>query len=163
MAITLRYKSEVTVEERPDTSVAPAVVSSAQPLKHTGFNTSDVLSATTTPPVTKFAFVVKALSGGAGTIDLTALPHDGATVDMTGLKIQALKIKNKSGNAAMTFTEGASNGYALLGAAFSFILLAGQEITIRGNDATPDVASGDRTIDITGTGSQECEVSVIAG
>lgn len=163
MAITLRYKSEVTVEELPDSAVAPAVTSTTAPLKHTGFNTTEVLTATTTPPVTKCAFFTKALTAGAGTIDLTALSHNGATVDLTGLKVQSIKFKNKAGNAVMTFTEGASNGIALFGASFSFRLQAEQETTFYLNDLAPDVAAGDRTIDIAGTGTQECEVSITAG
>lgn len=54
------------------------------------FDTKDTtltLTSSTTPPVTKHAIFDKAMSGGAGTIDLTALPQEEGTVDGTGLKV----------------------------------------------------------------------------
>jgi hypothetical protein len=161
MSITFKYRSGVTTEERPTT--APAVASNSQPLVHTGFTTGVDLTASTTPPVTTPAIFEKSLTAGAATLDLTALTHLGASVTMSGLKVQAFKVKNKTGNSVMTFSEGASNGYALLGASFTFKLLAGQEALFYLNDASPDVAAGDRTIDIAGTGTETCEVTIIAG
>lgn len=161
MAITTTYRSNVTTVETFSTSIFPAVTS--PPLNHNGFDTTETLTASTTPPVTQPAYFTQALTAGAATINLAALTHNGASVDLTGLKVQIFKIKNKDGNAAMVFTEGASNGIAQMGAAFKVTLLAGQEFTFFGNDASPDVAAGDRTIDVTGTGTQECEVSIVAG
>lgn len=161
MAIRTTYRSMIETTETFSDSDYPAVKS--PPLTHSGFDSRKDLDAATTPAVTKAAYFEKSLTAGAGTIDLTALTHNGQAVDLTGLKVQCLRIKNKIGNAAMTFAEGASNGYALLGASWLATLLAGQEITLFGNDATPDVAAGDRTIDITGTGTEQCEVSIVAG
>lgn len=161
MAVTLTYRSQVTAAETLSSSDFPAVPSA--PLVHSGFDTTLSLSATTTPPVTTPAYFDQALTAGAATIDLTALTHNGQAVNLTGLKVQTIKIKNPAGNAAMTFTEGASNGYALMGAGWQTTLLAGQEVTFYGNDATPDVAAGDRTIDITGTGTESCEIAITAG
>ncbi|HUX17166.1 MAG TPA: hypothetical protein VMW52_11885, partial [Phycisphaerae bacterium] len=58
---------------------------------------------------------------------------------------------------------GETNGYALLGAAFSVALLAGQEVLIYGNEATPDVASGAKVLDLVGTGVQGLDVIVVLG
>ena len=84
------------------------------------------------------------------------------TIDGTGLKVQAFRVKNLGANT-MTFTVGASNGYDLAGAGFSVALAQNQHFTLYGNDATPDIASGDRTIDVAGTGSQTFECSIVMG
>ena len=39
----------------------------------------------------------------------------------------------------------------------------GQEHVFFGNDATPDIASGARTLDLAGTGSQVLDVVIILG
>ncbi len=127
-----------------------------------------VLNAGTTPPVTKIASGSKALSSGSGTLDLTSLPGLTAdeTVTMLGLKVQFLILRNKSTNAnVMTVSKGASNGYGLNAAGGSWsIPLDPNAIAIyRIPDSAPDVASGARTIDIAGTGSQELEYIVVAG
>jgi hypothetical protein len=160
---TLRFVSEITTSEVPATALSPAVASVASPLKHTAFNTALNLTPTSTPGVTVPAYFVKALSGGTGTIDLTAVTHNGAAVDFTGLKVKALKFKNKTGNAVMTIGEGASNGYEALGNAWTIKLLAGQEATFYLADSAPAVGGSAKTIDLVGTGTQELEVTVIGG
>jgi hypothetical protein len=105
-----------------------------------------------------------ALTAGAYKIDLSALTGtNGIAVNGNGLKVQVFKIKN-TGTAAMTFTEGAANGYALLGSAWSLILLAGQEMLLQLNDASPDIVTDtDDEIDVTGTGVETFELSVVMG
>jgi hypothetical protein len=163
MSVAVTYAVTVTTVETLETSV-PAASANGKAVTHSGFNrTSTALTSSTTPPVTKCSYMQPALSAGAYTINLTTLTGtNGATVTMSGLKVQVLKIKNNGANV-MSFTEGASNGYALLGASFLFALQPGQEITLYGNDATPDVAAGDCTIDVTGTGTQSFDLAVIAG
>lgn len=131
-----------------------------------GLNESNAYTASTAVPVTKLTAFTVTLSSGTGSIDFSALP--GLTADETivgtGLKPQAIKFRAKSTNAnAITIAEGASNGHALLGASFTFKLLAGQTALFDLKEAAPDVASGDRIIDITGTGSQQLEVTVVLG
>lgn len=163
MSIKTRYVAEVTTREVPDAALAPAVPSVASPLVHSAFSTTKNLDATSTPAVSKCAYLTKALVAGAGTIDLTALPHNGGTVDLTGLRVEVLKFKNKTGNAVMTISEGASNGYEALGNAWSIKLLAGQEATFFLNDAAPVVSGTLKTIDVAGTGTEQLEVSVVGG
>ena len=164
MSVQLAFVSNVTVQETLETGV-PAISAADNGVTHTGYNSSANLNAGTTPPATVCAFFLKALSAGAGTIDLTALPGTlGAAVDGTGLKVQVAKFKNPATNAnAITVTFGAANPYLLGGSAFKWILQPGQEITIYGNDATPDVASGAKNIDIAGTGSQALQCSFVLG
>lgn len=163
MSVSLTVGMKVTSVETLETNV-PAAPSNGKSVTHSAFNKTDAtLTSVTTPPVTKCSYSQPALSTGAYTINLAALTGvNGATVDLTGLKVQAIKVKNNGANV-MSFTEGASNGYALLGASFLFAVQPGQEIMLYGNDATPDVASGDRTIDVTGTGSQSFDLVVVAG
>jgi len=162
MSVNLSYQSKVSVTE---TLEANAGALSDAVVKHTEYNTVQALTASTTPPVTKVASFEADLTAGSGSIDLTALTGtNGATVDGTGLKVQAIKFKAKSANAnPLTIAVGAANGYELLGANFEVALQADQEITVYGNDATPDVGAAAKIFDLTGTGSQGLEVIVVLG
>jgi hypothetical protein len=133
-----------------------------------GMDFGATLTASTTPPVTKPASFQVTLSSGAATINLAALTGitGNETVDTTGLKIQAVKFRNKSTNAnVISITEGASNGHPLLGASFLFALQPGMSCLILNEtaDSGTDVASADRTWDVAGTGSQILEVTLLAG
>ena len=120
--------------------------------------------ATQPEAITKAVIFEQALSAGAATVDLTALTNViGESETFLGLKVQAIHFLNPVGNAVMTISEGASNGYELMGNAFTFKLLAGQELIFRGFEATPDVASGAKTIDIAGTGTEELQIIIVAG
>ncbi len=163
MSVTAEYIANVTVRETIETNV-PAAASNGANVIHSGFNKTETLTASTTIPVTKTASFQKALSSGTATIDLTSLTgSNGATVVGTGLKVQIAKFANPTGNASIGLTFGASNPYNLLGAAFQFTLLAGQEITLYGNDATPDVGSGAKNIDLVGTGTQVLNCIIVLG
>ena len=159
---TCQYNSTVTVKQTLDTGISSSA--GDRTLIHDNINTSAVLNASSTIPVTKMIWVNQALTAGAKTLDLTSLTGtNGASVDFTGLKVQVAKLKNPTGNAAMTIKFGAANPYNLLGASWTLIILAGQEITVYGNDATPDVAGGAKDIDIAGTGSEIIEIQLVAG
>ena len=116
-------------------------------------------------PVTDMAAFDLTLSSGAGSVNLAALPGaGGGTRDLTGKKLQYLFLENKSTNAnSMAFTVGASNGYDVAGADFHLTLLPGQWAFLALNELAPDVASGDRTIDVAGTGSQVAKIGVVGG
>lgn len=156
-------KATLTVVESPDNT---NTLASGSTLTHSALNQSHLLSGSTTPPVTTPAGRNDfALSGGAASIDFTAIRGSGgANKDFTGLKVQSIVLKNKATNTGpMTFTEGASNGLALCGPSFSFRLQPGQWCQFFFNDASPDVASGDRTIDVSGTGTEQFEIFAVAG
>lgn len=164
MAVSLTYKSEVTAQETIST-MAGAAADSNRMVTHNGYDQVKYLNASSTPPVTDVASGEQAMTAGAATLNLAAIAGGyGTTKNFTGLKVQTAKFRNKSTNAAViTISEGASNGYALLGASWLIRLLPGQEITLYGNDATPDVAAADRTIDIAGTGTEILEYHITAG
>jgi len=136
-------------------------------IKHKNDSMTRTLTPTSTPPAATHAANNVPLVAGAATIDLTALTDWGlneADPNATGLKLQILAIKAKATNTAgITITPGASNAYNALGSAFSVTLMAGQEIKFYGNDATPDVASDAKTLDLAGTGTDSLDIEMIFG
>ncbi len=164
MSLSVTYKSTVTVAETL-TGNAPFASSSKKVVTHDQFDTSATLNSGSTPPVTTFAAFQKALSGGSATIDLTSvLGTNGVTVNFTGLKIQLAKFRNPATNANnITIVAGASNGYDLNGADFSLTIAPGEEWTYKGLDTSPDVGSGAKTLDLSGTLAQALDVYLVGG
>jgi len=127
------------------------------------FNTQVRLSATSTPPITKVICKTISLTAGAYTIDLTTeTGTNGVAIAATGLKVQFIRVKNLGANT-MTFSEGASNGYALRGSSWTQPVYTGGSWMEFFNDATPDVASGDRTIAVAGTTTQQFQLTILLG
>ena len=158
MSVSVSYDFNITIRETLETGV-PDV--STPVIVHNAYNESARLTASTTPPVTKSSSFLLTLSSGAATIDLAALTGaGGAAIDGTGLRVQLMRIKNLGANA-MTFSEGASNGIALSG--LPMVVPPGGITQRFFNDASPDIASGDRTIDVAGTGAQTAEITIVLG
>jgi hypothetical protein len=157
MAVDVSYTFLMSPQETltgADGATSPVVTFDA-------FNTRGRLTASSTPPATKVICKTIALSGGAYTLDLTTeTGTNGSAIAGTGLRVQLIRVTNLGANA-MTFSEGASNGLAL--ACGTFIVPAGGTVQMFLNDAAPDIASGDRTIDVAGTGSQQFQLTVILG
>jgi hypothetical protein len=162
MSVSVIYSSILTVK---DTLSAGVGLVSQPVVTHDGLNTGGDFSGTTTPAVTKVASGTATLSSGAATINLAALTGPGgAPVDFTGLKVQFAKITAPATNANdIVITPGASNGIDLFGGSSSLTIRPGMEILVKFNDQGPDVASGDRTIDLAGTGSQTLNYEFVAG
>jgi hypothetical protein len=162
MAVSVTYTGAISVIE----TVSDTFVSSSDnTLTFTGLNKSATLNAASSVPATIHASGEVTLSSGSATLSMLVLNGaNGATVSGNGLKAQCVKFKNKATNAnAITLTEGASNGYELLGNAWKVVLQPGQELQIFGNDATPDIGSSSKDIDITGTGSQVLQYQIVMG
>ncbi len=160
MSVTARLSMKINATEVLATSIdsvgTPTVL-------HNNFDYVETINAGTTVPATKVSEQVVALIAGAKTIDLTALVGvNGGVVNGTGLKVQAIKIKNLGANL-MTITFGASNPYNLMGADFKITLQPGQRFMFTGNDATPDVGSGAKNIDVAGTLVQTFQLEVVLG
>lgn len=123
------------------------------------------LNGSSSPVITAAAQVTGALSGGAASIDLTSVSLNGASVDGTNLRVKAFKFKNL-GAAAMTISEGASNGLGMLGQAFSVTLPALGEITWFcgvGADGIEDIDATHKTFDLAGTGTDTYRFTVLMG
>lgn len=162
MSISCALAMRLTVDETLETTTAPYINSSAAALNHNGVDKTVTLTASSTPAVDTVVAFKATLVAGAKTIDLTSITHNGATVSLSGKKIKAIKFRNPSANA-MTITEGASNGYELLGNAFTFILLQNQELQIYLADGAPTVSGSLKNIDVSGTGTQYIDVIAVAG
>lgn len=160
MAVTSTIvRSMATIETLADGDIA----STNNTVTHNAYDESSALTSATTPPITKCAFFLGTLVAGALTIDLQALSGtNGATVDGTGLKVQAFHVKNLGANS-MTFTFGSADPYALMGATWLITLAPGQDFLHYGNDATPDIGNSTHKIDVTGTLVQTFECSILMG
>lgn len=165
MPIAVSYETKVTVQE----TLGGVFVDPADATVTTVMTTTKTLNPGSTPPASKYSAGDLTLSTGAGTIDLTSLPDANgvaAAVTLSGLKIAAAKFRNPSTNAnSMTIAKGASSGFTGFGSAFSHVLQPGAEIVIGHNNAAGDVAvaGGNKTLDVTGTGSQVLEFEFVAG
>lgn len=114
-----------------------------------------------TSGITAVASMEKALAAGAGTLDLTALTHRGIAVNLNGLKVKYFAYFNPSANP-ITIVEGAANGNALHGAAFKIVLNQNDYYAgVLANSQT--VAGADKTIDLTGTGTDTLRLIYAAG
>lgn len=163
MSVTIDYVSQFTIGI---TLTGDFVDPADATVTLNGLNTTTTLDATTTPAVTKATAFNHAMSAGAGTINLASLPGltSEEVIDGTGLKVQVFKFKNPSTNSGtITIVPGASNGYNLLGSSMSIELPVGAEISCKIPEGTPDIASGARTIDISGTGTDELSIAVGMG
>jgi len=143
---------------------APAALE--PPVTHDQFETHVTLPDTVTPvPATEAVYSTIALVDGAKTIDLTSLTGtNGRAVDGTGLKVQAIKLKNTSASNSMTFQGGASNPYELnADANWHVSLPPGGEFMAYCPDTNPDIAADAKTIDVAGTGTDQFELSLVMG
>jgi len=166
MSVVATFGMDMNVRE----TLSQGVDGSASPVvSFTELNVGATLKSTTTPPVTTNYQDTIALVAGAYTLDLTNLIGAGGGVrDCTGLKVQLLRVSNR-GTASLTFTKGASNGYALWSTTHTVTLPAysgtGEYPTAMFflPEGTPDVASGAKTIDFAGTGTNQFDISLAAG
>jgi hypothetical protein len=160
MAVQSTYRSDITVQETLATDVEAA---SAPTIIHSGFNTKQILNATSSPAVTKQIQRTLSMTAGALTINLASLTGtNGLAVDFTGLKVQHFKFINPGANP-ITFTFGASNPYLLLGSGWKIIVPAGGEVAGKLNDQPPDVDSTHKNIDVSGTGTDSFNIILVAG
>lgn len=163
MSVTLTFTPTIQAQETLETGVTFA---SDAAITHAITDLSLALTGSSSPPVSKIAEGRKALSGGLGTIDFSAITGaNGATQDMTGLKPRFAIFRNPSTNTgSMVIADGASNGHNFFGDGNGQItLLVGQWVILyfAGNAAA--VASGDKTIDLSGTGTESLDYWLVFG
>lgn len=163
MALTLTFTPTIQAAETLESGVT---FSSDAILTHALTDLGLALTGSSSPPVSKIAEGRKALSGGAGTLDFAAIPGaNGATQDMTGLKPRFAILRNPSTNTgSMVVADGATNGHNFFGDGSGQVtLLVGHWIILyfAGNAAA--VASVDKTIDITGTGTESLDYFLVFG
>lgn len=160
-AVSLAYNLSVKATHTLPLSLETAFLASdpsiaLEIINGTTYNIAGTLNASSSAPATKVIVDEITLSSGAATIDLTSLTGFAATsVTMSGLKVQAIILSTASTNThAVTFVEGASNGYEMLGNAFSITMGAsGKSATAAFilNEGAPDVSASAKTIDVSST------------
>ena len=158
MATTGNVQAKATLYEVLEAGIDGVSAAAQKTITHSILGASHAIAAATMCQNTK------AMDGGAGTLDLTALPGTADTVrDLSGLKVQWAWFRNTATNGnAITITFGASNPYDLLGGGEIIVLEVGQEIAVWGNDATPEIGSSACEIDISGTLAQTLDYLIVA-
>lgn len=163
MTVAVTYASTMTIEETLDNNV-DSIPASTRKVTHTAFNIAASLNAGSSPPAVKTAEFLATLVAGALTIDLRALVGtNGAIVDGNGLKVQVVRIKNLGANP-MTFKVGAANGHTgVIPATPGVVVQPGGHVVLYSNDNGDDVDATHKTWDVTGTGAQQAQVSILLG
>lgn len=137
---------------------------------------TDTSSGTKTPttavPVTQQWQDTISLTAGAATVNLAALTYGNlAAKDFTGLKVQGIKIRNRSTNSAyLNIAAGATNGYNIFGANAgtpgSVNLPVGMTIMLFADttEGLDDIAAADRTIDFASSDTDlTFDIQIVAG
>jgi len=125
--------------------------------------TTLTLNATSSPVATKFSGAEYALVAGAKTLDFTALTGIVTTVDGSGLRPRVVSMRN-TGVADITIAKGASNGSDMFGSAWTITLRPGEPLKRALSSTGPAVVSGtNKTVDLTGTGTDTLEFSITFG
>lgn len=164
MSVTLTRQITTTAVETVDATL-PTIGGSQ--ITHSGLNTaSESFTGASPVPVSLAVGVLVTLTGGAATLDLTAIVDElGRTIDLTGLKVQSFRAKPTTTNAnKISFKSGASNGYNLGGDAdFKWSGYATDESDNLWRDTNPDVGPTAKNIDFAGTGTQSIRLQIVAG
>ena len=124
-------------------------------------------SPTTDVPVKYHAAEEITLVAGAATIDLTDVKEaaTGASIDGTGMKVQAMRIQGNAGNSGLNIAPGAANPYPLLGAANDIDYPAGctAPFCFEFQDLLADIAAGVKEIDLAGVGMEKWKIEFLIG
>ena len=167
MAVSLSRLIQVTATE---TLAATLPTLGSSSLSHSQLNTAaETFNSGTTVPVTVAVGVIVTLTAGSATLDLTAITDElGRTVDLSGLKVQSLRVKPHADNAnIISMKPGASNGYNLgNSASFYWSGYGGtppDEADFLWREKCPDVDATHKNLDFAGTGSQKILLQIVAG
>jgi hypothetical protein len=121
-------------------------------VKHKVLNETVNFRPTSDTVTTDVDNVYSATLSSGTTIDLTTLTNTlGNSLDLTGERIVAIKLKNMSttGSDAINITQGASNPYPLFGATYSLDLAARQSLLYKCDTMLTDVDASNLAIDYT--------------
>lgn len=163
MSVSVNYAFTATITE-----ILPSNTGSAsdgnRTVTHSNYNETDTITAATSAsPVTVQASFLATLSGGALTINLTALNGtNGAVVDLTGLKVQLVRVKNLGANN-LTIKGGASNGHNFFTSTDGVVVVPNGVAMFFAPEGFQDVGASDLAWDLTGTSAQTSEWTIVAG
>lgn len=163
MTIEAKYDLKLSVEE----VLALGVDLAGDPTAtHQITGTSGTLTGSTTVPATTVWGDKRQLAAGTDTIDLTALVEGNLpNKDLTGLKLQLIKLKATSTNTAvLTVKPAATNGYEFGATNDEITLHPGGAVLLFVPDLAPDVAAGAKDITVTSSDADaEYEILIVAG
>jgi len=142
--------------------------SSSPTVKLDAFKLTQSYNADSTPAASAIVSFVVTLTAGAATINLVALPGTQGTLDATGLKIRDFWFRNRREDGSdnsnpVTITPGASNGYNIFGSASGLMTLQPGDVAHWTPMYAQTVASGDRNIDLAGTGTDSFQCVILLG
>lgn len=146
-------------------TLTSSVTGVSQPrVVHDAFNQSVTLNSTTTPDAEYVSSGTQALTAGAYTLDLTALPGvGGGTQTFTGKKLRAYLFGNVSTNSGtFTFTVGGSNPHTI-GTNWKETLLPGQYVLKYMYTAGETIDATHKNLAVTGTGTESFVFQLVAG
>jgi hypothetical protein len=147
MSVKATLQMQLTVLETLTAGVADVSASGAQ-VRHDQFNIGPTsLSSASTPPASA---VSSSQQTGTQTLDFTDLPGvNGAVVNGTGLKLQALLITNLAANTGpMTVAPGGANPLQPLGANAVTIPLGASALVYLGGNG-PSIDATHKTVTFT--------------
>ncbi len=129
---------------------------------------SKTLNATSTPAAISEVWSDQvALAAGTVDLDLAALARGGglAALDLTGLKVQAVLIRNPTGNALISIAGATVNPYELLGVgvATELEVAPGGFALLYSPEGLGDVGASNKVVTITGTGTELFDIVIVAG
>ncbi len=128
-----------------------------------------ILTATSTPAVTKHSGELYTLGTGDTTIDLTDLQGSQENIDGTDLKVIGLRFQVPSTNTgAVKIKPGAANGYALFGAGNDIELPVPLQqdwatLMVFFDEGLADIDATHKTLDVEGTAADTFRLQLILG
>jgi len=129
--------------------------------------TETALTPSTTPAVSRVSYATYTIAAGVADIDLTALAGTQDAIDGTGLKVQAIMVRNKGANPMTLCDQAATNKYDLLGVGNATIVPAYATLNpwllFVLPEQLPDIAAGAKTIRISGTNADTADVAIALG
>ena len=155
-----------TISAVEDVPAGSTLLQGVPQATHTLPGLAATMTSGTAVPGTKASSFETTLSSGAATIDLTSLAGvAGQTVNLTGLKVQAIAILADSTNTAgLAIVGGATNGIDLFGSSGKVVIPPGGWFQMFFKEGAPDVASGDRTLDLSSAhATAKAKFLIIAG
>lgn len=162
MSVTVNYAASATVVETLPNNTGSSAAGS-RVVTHAEYNEATTLNGASTPPATLVAEFLLTLTAGAATIDLrTLIGTNGAVVDGNGLKVQVLRFKNLGLNP-MTIKGGSATPHNMFTVTTGQVVFPGAHIMIFSNDGGDDIDATHKFWDVTGTGAQTAEVTIVMG
>ena len=123
-------------------------------------NTIDKLNGASTPPVSK---IYSEILTGSQALDLTALARSfGAALNLTGLKLQFLRLINLSATNYVEIADTGANAYPINNGE-PVRWLAGDKKQFQWTDALADVGSGAKILSFTATAAQTYHLLMLFG